>query len=520
MPFAMYLRKSRADTEAEARGEGETLARHNTILTTLAARNGHVIGQRYMEVASGESITDRPLMRQLLADVGDGKWEGVYVMEVERLARGDTMDQGRVARTFMFSKTLILTPAKVYSPANEFDVEYFEFSLFMSRREYKTINRRIQAGRMQSVREGKYICSRPAYGYRKIKIPHDKGFTLEIIPHEADVVRQIFSWYLHGEDGQRMGLTRIANRLLDMHVDPGAQGGGWKPCRIYRILTNEVYIGMIRWGRVKTRERLSDTGVEKSLHLNDDYELFPGLHPAIISREDFDAVQAALPCSYTPLQIGKQLSNPLAGLVVCSVCGHTLRGKPAAGRQPAMLFCATHGCPTVRTARHAVEDAILGTLRDWLQNYTATPMQAESAPVSASSAILDSALQKLLADHAILLEQRGKLHDLLERGIYSPDVFAERAADLTARIKAVTDAIADVQAQQAEAEPAHHDDAQLAIQVRHVLDVYDAATSAQEKNDLLRTVVSKVDYQKDVRGNQWVDAHQFEIAVQLKLFSL
>ena len=27
MPYAMYLRKSRADMEAEARGEGETLAK-------------------------------------------------------------------------------------------------------------------------------------------------------------------------------------------------------------------------------------------------------------------------------------------------------------------------------------------------------------------------------------------------------------------------------------------------------------------------------------------------------------
>ena len=28
MPYLIYLRKSRADLEAEARGEGETLARH------------------------------------------------------------------------------------------------------------------------------------------------------------------------------------------------------------------------------------------------------------------------------------------------------------------------------------------------------------------------------------------------------------------------------------------------------------------------------------------------------------
>ena len=38
--YALYLRKSRADMEAEKLGEGETLTRHKNILTELAARKG------------------------------------------------------------------------------------------------------------------------------------------------------------------------------------------------------------------------------------------------------------------------------------------------------------------------------------------------------------------------------------------------------------------------------------------------------------------------------------------------
>ena len=37
--YAMYLRKSRADIELEALGEGETLAKHKTMLYALAARH-------------------------------------------------------------------------------------------------------------------------------------------------------------------------------------------------------------------------------------------------------------------------------------------------------------------------------------------------------------------------------------------------------------------------------------------------------------------------------------------------
>ena len=122
----------------------------------------------YREIVSGDSISARPQMQLLLADISEKKYKGIIVMEVERLARGNTIDQGIVAQAFKDSGTMIITPIKTYDPLNEFDEEYFEFSLFMSRREYKTINRRMQAGRLSAVKEGNYISSVTPYGYRKI----------------------------------------------------------------------------------------------------------------------------------------------------------------------------------------------------------------------------------------------------------------------------------------------------------------------------------------------------------------
>ena len=90
----IYLRKSRADREAEARGEGETLARHERILLDLAKKRGYNVGAIYKEIVSGETISARPVMQQLLREVESGMWDGVLVVEVERLARGDTIDQG------------------------------------------------------------------------------------------------------------------------------------------------------------------------------------------------------------------------------------------------------------------------------------------------------------------------------------------------------------------------------------------------------------------------------------------
>ncbi len=98
--YAIYLRKSRADIEAEAHGEGETLLRHEKTLLDMARKLNLNITEIYREIVSGETIAARPVMQLLLSEVEQGKWKGVLVMEVERLARGDTIDQGIVSQAF------------------------------------------------------------------------------------------------------------------------------------------------------------------------------------------------------------------------------------------------------------------------------------------------------------------------------------------------------------------------------------------------------------------------------------
>ena len=224
----MYLRKSRVDIEAEAHGEGETLARHEKLLLEVARRDRLNVTQIYREVVSGETIAARPVMQHLLQEVEQGRWAGVLVVEVERLARGDTIDQGIMAQTFKYSGTKIVTPLKVYDPNNEYDEEYFEFGLFMSRREYKTINRRLQRGRLAAAKEGKWVSGVAPYGYEKIRVPNDKGWTLRPVEAEADIVRFIFRLYTSGEEGEdgevkKLGTYSLAVRLDRMGVTPSGR---------------------------------------------------------------------------------------------------------------------------------------------------------------------------------------------------------------------------------------------------------------------------------------------------------
>jgi len=132
--YVKYLRKSRFDRDYADLSIEETLKPHEIILDKLANERGYHIAKTYYEVVSGESIAARPEIQKMLEEVSAGIYTGVLVVDLERLARGNGADQAYISQVFQFSATKIITPTKIYDPTNEFDEEYFEFGLFMSRR--------------------------------------------------------------------------------------------------------------------------------------------------------------------------------------------------------------------------------------------------------------------------------------------------------------------------------------------------------------------------------------------------
>ena len=73
MICAMYLRKSRADYEAEARGEGETLAKHRETLMAVAKARDLTVTDVFAELVSGDTIAERPEMQRLMRAVERGE---------------------------------------------------------------------------------------------------------------------------------------------------------------------------------------------------------------------------------------------------------------------------------------------------------------------------------------------------------------------------------------------------------------------------------------------------------------
>lgn len=526
MPYCLYVRKSRADAEAEARGEGETLSRHINTLLDLAKRRHLEITQIYREIVSGETIAARPVIQQLLSEVEQGLWSGVLVMEVERLARGDTVDQGIVAQTFKFSDTKIITPIKDYDPNNEFDEEYFEFGLFMSRREYKTINRRLQRGRLSSVKEGKYVGSQSPYGYKRVKINDDKGYTLEPLPEEADVVRMIFEWYTKGEkqsDGsfRRLGVSLIVRRLNSLKIPP-RKSDHWSPATVRDILINPVYIGKIRWNWRPDVKKMAGGHVvkERPRAPLEKCTIADGLHPPIVSSEVFNTAQDLI-SSNPPRPIGERgtVKNPLAGIVVCAKCGHRMTRRPYnQNGYPDTLLCADTACDNVSCSLHHVERGVLDALRDWLSEYKLQWENGENKDSSdAIVAMKEKALCRLDAEYTTLNKQLDNTHDLLEQGVYTTEQFLERSRKLSERIKKneadrlalSADIVADKSREEARK--------QIIPKVERLLDVYDVLPNAKAKNDMLKEVLEKVVYLKTKKGRWNNAADDFELTLYPKM---
>lgn len=470
MSYCIYLRKSRADAEAEARGEGETLARHEHTLLELARRQGLSITHIYREIVSGDSIAARPQMQALLQAVTDGQYTGVLVMEIERLARGDTIDQGVVAQAFRESGTLIVTPVKTYDPTNEFDEEYFEFSLFMSRREYKTIKRRMQAGRIASVKEGNYIGTTAPYGYRKIS-PEPKVRTLEIIPEEAEAVRMMFEWYISGA-----GTKAIATKLNLLQIPP-KKTAAWEPVSVRKILHSPIYVGKVQWHTKRDGTILAD-----------------GLHEAIISEEQWQQAQQMHERKASPIPSGYTSKNYYHNILYCGNCGHQMRRRP--GANGGHMLCLRQECrgKVVSAPISRIDTALLDAVRYRIQELQLEKeRQKDSVPTEQEAqkrkcAGLERSLEKLR-------KQKEKLYTLLETEVYSVETFLERSAAL------------DEQRQQLEAElksckekePEPHMPAQQAlVWLQHILDHFDSA-DADQKNEMLLRVIRRINYTKTQR---------------------
>lgn len=480
----IYLRKSRADEEIERTlGEGETLSKHRKALLKYAKEKNLNIVEIKEEIVSGDSLFHRPKMLELLKEVESKLYSGVLVMDIDRLGRGGMTDQGMILDAFKESNTLIITPVKTYDLNDELDEEMTEFKTFFSRRELKTINRRMQGGRIRSIEDGNYIATNAPLGYDIDFIK--KSRTLKINKDEAEIIKLIFKMYIEGN-----GATAISNYLNSLNYKTKSNSN-FNNCSILYILKNPIYTGKITWKKREYKKSL-DPNKSKDCRTRDKKEwlVVDGKHPAIIDEETFNKANEILNGRYhIPFKQNNPPCNQFAGLVICGICGHKMILRKV--RNTKRIMCI-HKCGNRSVRSDYFENAVLEQLETYLENYKASIENDNND--SDSLEMYTKQLTMLNKELTTLNQQKLNLFDLLERKIYDEQTFIERSNNIENRRENIQKEISKLN-KLIEKEKIKVDINQV-TNFENIIIGYKSIDDIQLQNELLKTIISKIDYVK------------------------
>ncbi len=419
--YYLYLRKSRSDGLHET--IPEILARHERILQDYAIRHfGAPVPEEAVlrEIVSGETIQNRPVMQKLLVLIQNPDCEAVLVTDPQRLSRGDLHDCGTVTRAFQYSRTKIITPAHTYDLEQKFDRKFFESELLHGNDYLEYTKEILLRGRLASVREGNYIGSSAPFGYDRIQ--SGGGWTLAE-NQESDAVRLIFRAYLH----EQKNPAEICRELDRLHIAP-RKNAGWSAASIRSILKNPVYAGKIRWNCRKTVRQYQDGQIRISRPIAPAEEqiLLPGRHPALISEQEFQEVQNLLKSRQHPRRKKNHLlANPFAGICHCT-CGAAMLLQKSRNASPRLVCRNQTKCHQKSICYPEFENKILTALREQFPNFSCSGKDFPE---------LSGRLKRQQMTE--LQNQQEKLYELLEKGIYSEQIFLTRQNLLTQKLQAL-----------------------------------------------------------------------------------
>jgi len=364
-------------------------AQENNIRQYIAAQGWEFVDLYTDAGISAKKDSHRPSLEKLMNDVQQHRFDVVVVDKVDRFYRHlrgllsaldylNSMDiafvsvQERLDFTTVWGKltlTVLGTLAEIY---------------------IDNLRQETRKGKLQRARDGLWN-GNISYGYCRgicsnCKEPNgagycpdfgktDKGDGKHLILHpvESKVVRLIYDWYLSNLESD----GHIAQRLLDYVITengltarsrgiPGQKASGPLQKESVRgILTNIFYTGMVPYyGTVQK-------GLPTTRRVK---EAFPGKHPAIVTKKEYDRVQEirkTLGCTPLYHQLTQSRIYLLSGLLRCGYCGRSMRGS--SGKDHYYYRDTTHveksgSCPQCTVRADAVEDQMITWLNTVFQN--------------------------------------------------------------------------------------------------------------------------------------------------------
>jgi len=282
-------------------------------------------------------------LKELLADAGrrPGRFDRVIVESISRLSRNSSV-------AFRVEDELRSAGVRLCA-ADEPMEESFgtivlrHVNIGIARGYHHELMVKSRQGQETSARQGWHTGGVALYGYRFVTHDHpnphkaSRGInkrTLELDPVRAPVVRTVYDWYLGGG----VGLLQIRDRLNadpdryppPVPVDPATARGTWSRSSVWEVLRNPKYTGYQVWNRRARKKGHNRTNPPEMWVWSDE-----PAHPAIVTREEHDAVQGRAKANERSRQgVPATVARPTAkanylyrGLLRCGICGLRMWGN-------------------------------------------------------------------------------------------------------------------------------------------------------------------------------------------------
>jgi site-specific DNA recombinase len=432
---ALYARVSTTQQEKEA-----TIESQIATLQEYASQQGYEISpdHQFIDQAVSGARLDRPGLDRLRDLAGEQHFQVVLCLSPDRLAR-----QYVYQRVVLDELATVGVEMIFLSQPEAADTPQAELMLglqgLFAEYERAVIAERMRRGRLHRLKTGQLMPNNPPYGYRYLPLGQPGGGKWHLVPHQAEVVREIFSLYHSGQ--------RVADivRHLNQAAIPSPKGKRWGSSTVRHILRDSSYRGQAYYNRKQTLQHA--VGQPRKFgrgHLKEPrYQLRPNEDwitievPAIISEQLWQDVQDMVDQNkrFSPRHNHKH-TYLLRGLLTCGICGYTLVGRTARDRQT--YYCkyggGQHRPPDIPVHRCAIaateiEPLVWNALSDLLQQpdrLTAAwrnLIQAGDAPDTSNLNYLQRHLKKLE-------KQWQRLLDLYQDGLIEKQNLAHRKSTL------------------------------------------------------------------------------------------
>lgn len=248
----------------------------------------------------------RPEFERLMEDIRNQKVDCIIVRDLSRFAREHIGAEDYLNNIFPFLGVRFIAINDGYDNLNIEPQEYFMTAFKNLAHEYFALetSRKVSMIRKEYQKQGKFVGSKPAFGYQR---DLDDKHKLIIKENEATIIREIFQKAADGET-----TYKIAKNLIQREI----KGCAWNDSRIYSILKKEIYKGTL----VQRQTVTSFYNGEKRHNIPKDEQIrIENGVPAIVSPELWEKANAVIAERQRKKHDGIP-ENPYKNLVFCGKC--------------------------------------------------------------------------------------------------------------------------------------------------------------------------------------------------------